>query len=160
MLYELRAPTPQEKIAKAATATRSAIYRVGLVMFFSLLFLAGCEDVATIWSAEARSPDGKWLASAYTEQHGGPGTAGVETIVYLKRTDVSKPADAIMSFFHDPSLPSQSGETIHLTMKWVTPSHLEVTYDGHADIGLQVVKYGGIEISVRDLSAKTTNALR
>ena len=44
-------------------------------------------------------------------------------------------------------------------MKWATPSHLEVTYDGKADLGLQVVKYSGIDISVRDLSGKTTNAL-
>ena len=117
-----------------------------MILGVCVLF-CGCQDVATIWSAEVRSPDGRWLASAHTEQHGGPGTAGVETIVYVKRTD-STPSEAVLSLFHDPSMPSQSGETIHLTMKWATPSHLEVTCDGHAEIGLQVIKYGGINISM------------
>lgn len=157
MRYELRAST---RLWGEEIMGPSRNLRVAIWLIIGVCILQGCQDVATIWSAEARSPDGKWLASAHTEQHGGPGTAGVETVVELKRTDVSRTPEAVLSLFHDPSLPSQSGETIHLTMKWVAPSHLEVTYDGHADIGLQVVKYGGIAISVRDLSAKTTNALR
>jgi hypothetical protein len=131
--------------------------RIAILLIVGVCVLEGCRDVATIWSAEARSPDGNWLASANTEQHGGPGTAGVETIVYLKQTNVSRLPAAVLSFFHDPSMPSQSGKTINLTMKWATPTHLEVTYDGHADLGLQVVKYSGIDISVRNLSSGTTN---
>jgi hypothetical protein len=42
-------------------------------------------------------------------------------------------------------------------MKWVTPSHLDVTYDRHPDLYFQVVKYGGINISVQDLSSGPTN---
>jgi hypothetical protein len=45
-------------------------------------------------------------------------------------------------------------------MKWATPAHLEVMYDGHADIGFQVVKYAGIDISVRNVSAQTTNVAK
>jgi hypothetical protein len=120
----------------------------------------GCPEVATIWSAQSRSPDGLWLASAHTKQHGGPGTAGVETIVHLKRTNVSETPQAILTFLHDPSLASQSGETINLNMKWVTPKRLEATYTGHADLELQVVKYGGIDIWVRDLSGAATNPAR
>jgi len=38
-------------------------------------------------------------------------------------------------------------------MNWLTPSYLvEVTYEGHADQYFQVVKYGGVAISLRDLS--------
>ena len=37
-------------------------------------------------------------------------------------------------------------------MKWVAPTHLEVTYDGHATVNLQVVRYGDVDISLRDLS--------
>ncbi len=51
---------------------------------------------------------------------------------------------------------ANAGGTIDLTMKWTTPSHLEVTYDGHASLDFQVVKMGGIDISVRDLSKETT----
>jgi hypothetical protein len=152
--------TNRGRIIEPGAGGRSAIPKVISLIITGICLLGGCQDVATIWSAEARSPDGHWLASARTEQHGGPGTAGVETIVYLKGTNVSKPPEAVLSFFHDPSLASQSGETIHLTMKWATPSHLEVTYDGHAALGLQVVKYSGIDISVRDLSNATTNPSR
>jgi hypothetical protein len=34
--------------------------------------------------------------------------------------------------------------------------HLEVTFSGHPDLYFQVVKYAGIEISVRDLSSVTS----
>jgi hypothetical protein len=117
--------------------------------------VSGCRDVATVWSAEARSPDGLWLASARTEQHGGPGNAGVETIVDLKRINDSNPPQHILGFFHDPN---NQSPTINLTMKWVTPSHLEVTYNGRADLDFQAVKFGGVDISVRKIPGGTISA--
>jgi len=41
-------------------------------------------------------------------------------------------------------------------MKWVTPSHLNVTYDKHPDLYFQVVKFAGIDIPVQDLSSEPT----
>jgi hypothetical protein len=118
----------------------------------------GCGP-PTIWSAETRSPDGSWLLSARTLENAGFGTGAYVTEVYLKPLNVSKPRQVILSFFHDPSLPSpQSGATINLTMKWVTPKHLEVTYEGHADLSFQVVKCGDIDISTRDLSNEAISA--
>jgi hypothetical protein len=52
---------------------------------------------------------------------------------------------------------ANAGGTIDLTMKWVTPSHLQVTYDGHADLYFQAVRYAGINVSVQDLSSEPTN---
>ena len=52
---------------------------------------------------------------------------------------------------------ANKGGSINLTMKWITPSHLEVTFSGHPDLYFQVVKYAGIEISVRDLSSVTSS---
>jgi hypothetical protein len=52
---------------------------------------------------------------------------------------------------------ANAGGTIDLTMKWVTPSRLDVTYDRRPDLYFQVVKYGGINISVQDLSSTPTN---
>jgi hypothetical protein len=49
------------------------------------------------------------------------------------------------------------GGTINLRMKWLTPSHLEVTYSGHPDLYFQAVKVWGIDISVRDVSSETNN---
>ena len=41
-------------------------------------------------------------------------------------------------------------------MKWETPTHLAVTYDGRAaSLEFQAVKCGGVDISVRDLSNET-----
>lgn len=37
-------------------------------------------------------------------------------------------------------------------MNWLTPTHLEVTVEGNQSIVFQVVKWDGIDISVRDLS--------
>jgi hypothetical protein len=111
----------------------------------SCVLLFGCQqDVLTIWSAETRSPDGHWLATADTIQHFGPGTAGVETVVNLKF--VSNPATEILLFSHDGN---DTSHTINLAMKWVTPSHLDVTYNGRASLDFQVIKCGGVEISVR-----------
>ena len=58
---------------------------ISLSIMGACVLVAGCHDVPTIWKeAEARSPDGYWLASAETEQNGGFGTAGIDTSVYLK----------------------------------------------------------------------------
>ena len=103
------------------------------------------------------SPDGYWLATAKTELHGGFGTAGVVTSVYLKRTNGSSPAVEILGFFHDAR---DVSNTINLTMNWTTPTHLDVTYNGRAGVDLQVVKFAGVEISLRVLSAKTTDSPR
>jgi hypothetical protein len=109
----------------------------------------GCQqDVQTIWSAEARSPDGHWLATAQTIQHFGPGAAGIETKVYLKF--LSNTPTQILEFFHDGN---DASSTINLTMKWATPSHLDVTYNGLASLDFQAVKCGGVEISVRVVSS-------
>jgi hypothetical protein len=109
----------------------------------------GChQDVQTIWSAEVRSPDGHWLATAQTIQHFGPGAAGIETKVYLKF--LSNTPTQILEFFHDGN---DASRTINLTMKWATPSHLDVTYNGLASLDFQAVKCGGVEISVKVVSS-------
>ena len=58
----------------------------------------------------------------------------------------------ILSFSNESAYPA--GIT-NVEMNWVTASHLEVTYKGHATLQFQVVKYAGIDISVRDLSNMT-----
>jgi hypothetical protein len=145
------------RITNRGTGRRCAVRKAISLIIVGVCALgsSGCRRVGvqTIWSAEARSPDGRWLASARTEQHGGFGTAGVETDVYLKWINGSHRPEVVLVFFHDPT--SQS-RTINLSMKWVTPSHLDVTYNGHARIDFQVVKYGNIDISLRDLSGETT----
>jgi hypothetical protein len=146
------------------TSGRFAIRKVILLIIVGVCLLGtGCQDVATVWTAEVRSPDGFWVASARTEQHGGPGTADIDTIVYLKWTKDSNPPHEVLGFDCGGPVPrprildnvANAGGTINLAMKWVTPSHLEVSYDGRdGSLYFQVVKIAGIDISVRDLSSK------
>jgi hypothetical protein len=65
----------------------------------------------TIWSAELRSPDGRWIASARTIENSGFGTGSIQTNVYLKRTSGSTSPETILSFFHDASPGSRSSRT-------------------------------------------------
>ena len=145
---------------KPGSGNPSAIRKAILLIIIGVCALvSGCQDVATIWTAETRSPDGYWIASARTDQHGGPGTAGLYTSVYLKRANVSQAPIEVLGFSVG-ELASQSG-TLNLTMKWETPSHLDVTYNGHAaTLYFQVVKCAGIDISTRDVSSGTTNTSR
>jgi hypothetical protein len=125
---------------------------------------APTEDELTIWKTEVPSPDGLWIANARTIQNGGFGSAHIDTVVYLKQSRVSQPPAAVLAFSCEGPAArpyvldnANAGGTIDLTMKWVSPSRLQVTYDRHPDLYLQTVKYGGITISVQDLSNQPTN---
>jgi len=126
---------------------------------------SGCRptlDDLTVWKAEVRSPDGLWIASARTIQNGGFGSARIDTVVYLQQANASHPPTEVLGFDCEGPVPqpyaldnvANAGGTINLTMQWLTPSHLEVTYDGReGKLGFQVVRMAGtIDISVQDLS--------
>lgn len=133
------------------SGSRLAICNAILLAMLAICALAsGCQDTRTIWSSEVRSPGGDWLASASTVAHYGPGTAGAVSSIYLKRTNNSSRPTEILEFFHHERSPSSK---INLTMKWETPTHLAVTYDGRAaSLEFQAIKCGGVDISVQDLS--------
>jgi hypothetical protein len=162
----LRADSPTNRTELSARSRNGFLNRptaghstirdaISLAMIVICVLLSGCQDVRTIWSAEARSPDGYWLASARTIEHSGPGTAGRESSVYLKRVQDSSPPLTILGFFHHENDPSTE---INLAMKWVSATHLEVTYNGRAaSLEFQAVKFDGVEISVRDISGEAVD---
>ncbi len=128
------------------------------------LLATGCRDVPTIWRTELPSPDGAWVAVAHTEQDGGFGSAWIGTSVDLKRSDGTVrrgkpftilefdcPGPAAHAYVLDDA---NAGGTIHLHMAWLTPSTLEVTYDGTATVNLQVARFAGVNISLQDLSQR------
>lgn len=124
----------------------------------SCALLSGCRDKGTIiWSKEMRSPDGRWLATAATRQWSGPGNAYVATTVYLKEKDSQEPPVEVLGFSNDSAYPS--GVT-NVTMDWVTPKHLNVTYGSHATLDFQAIKCSGIDISVSNSSMGTSNPSR
>jgi|SRR5208282_3785275 len=145
---------------KTVSGGRFAIRTAIALMVIAVCVLgSGCQDVGTTWSAEARSPDGLWLATARSQQWGGLGTAYDATTVYLKWIKGSQPPTQVLGFSHQYA-------TMNLNMEWLTPTHLEVTYGpsaspgDHVSLDFQAIKCGGIDISVRDLSRETTNKSR
>ena len=76
----------------------------------------------------------------------GPGNAGLYTAVEQRRTSGQNRPTQILLLDQQ-----EMGETT-LKMSWLTPSHLEVAYTKHPPIDFQVVKSGGIDISVPDPS--------
>lgn len=138
----------RERCIESDASHRSVFLRV--LLLTCLLLGAGCQDVGTTWSAEARSPDGRWLATARTQQWGGPGTAYDATTVYLKQVTVSEAPTQVLVFSHQY-------DTMNLKMEWLTPTHLEVRYGAstrpgdRVSLDFQVAKFHGIDISVKEL---------
>ena len=130
-----------------------SIFAIGTV-----LFVFGCRKGAdTIWKAEARSPNGQWLAIAKTDQRSGFGTDGATTAVYLRPVNGSRPSVQILSFSQNEHAQTS---LIDLKLKWVDATHLDVSYKEQPNLDFQAVKYAGIDISVRDLSDSTTKSSR
>lgn len=141
----------QRKKMKSVRHIRSFGYRALLLLVLGLgLLIIGCKDGAITWSDEARSPGGRWIATARSQQWGGPGTAYDATTVYLKRVDDPQPPTQVITFSHQYS-------TMKLKMAWLSPTHLDVTY-GPSDrpgdrvkLDFNVAKHDEIEISVQEI---------
>ena len=148
--YELPA-----QIGRPGMRSREPRKSVLVWVLAACALMCGCPEAykegGTTWTAEARSPDGLWLATARSQQWGGPGTAYDATTVYLQWVRGSQPPIQILGFSHQYA-------TMNLKMEWVTPTHLDVTYGPSAGPGDQVslnfqaIKCANIEISARDLS--------
>jgi hypothetical protein len=124
----------------------SGTQRVAWLTTILLCALAcGCRDSDTIWSAEARSPDGRWIAAARTQQYGGPGTAGIQSFVSLRQLGGRQDSVVVLQL-------TQAVTTIDLKLNWLDPSHLEITYRQPASVDFQAIRCGGVDISVRNLS--------
>lgn len=142
----------ENRITYQSRDRRSALYQAILIFTVSVsVLLSGCSNVATIWSGESPSPDGRWVAQAHTYQYSGPGNAGLETVVFLKHTKGPKEPIQVL-------LLTQNARSIDLKMNWLSPSHLEVTYKQPAVIDFQAIKCGGVDISARGFSDGTISS--
>jgi hypothetical protein len=126
---------------------------ISLIIIGVCVFVIGCGP-DTIWSAEALSPDGARLASARTVATSGFGTGYIWTAVYLKWAKGSQAPIEILGLTDEFETPYDEKS---VQMKWLTPTHLEVTYKskGHRTLDFQAIKWADVDISVRDLSNKT-----
>ena len=73
------------------------------------------------------------------------------TNVVLTWNHDSKSSFEVMKF--DKSNPD-------LTIAWANPSQLEVTYNGKAEVWLQVVRYGKVNIALHDQSKEASSSAR
>jgi hypothetical protein len=133
-------------------------FAITLVSIFCLAFmlLSGCEGPKTQWSSEVRSPDGKFVAQIRSSQPSGIGTGDIGTFVYLNWTSGSQSPTIIVAF-EDGS--DENGNK-SIGINWLTSNHLELTYSGPRTIDFQAVKCHGVEISLRDISAKPLGSAR
>ncbi len=117
-------------------------------------FLSGCKS-SSIWSAEAKSPDGKMIATASTFQDTGFLAGETQTTVYLNWAVGSQSKTLILAYSDGPTAQDMAVE-----MNWLTPTHLELSYKGQRSLDFQAVKCNGIDISVRNLSNGTTSGVQ
>jgi hypothetical protein len=138
------------QLVRAMSCRRMAVVATLRFCFVVILLcaVASCEEnPVTIASSQARSPDGGWTAISRTDQSSGPGNADLIVVVSLKRTDGT--ADPIEILGLDE--PHNKPANIDLTLTWLTPSHLEISYREPAPVVFHKAKYMGIDISLRGI---------
>ena len=108
------------------------------------LYGCGGGNSVIIWSATSKSPDGQWIAEAHTAQSSGLGTAAVATGVYIKQAVAHSEKIQILGFSNASAYPI--GVT-SVKMRWMTNSHLDVTYGKGAQLSFQVIKAYGLEFT-------------
>lgn len=123
------------------TSARAWLYVALVLLCVSVLSCS--QDRSTIWHATLRSPDGQWVAAARTYDYGGPGTATVMSIVSLTRTIGAKTSEVVLAYGEDPTDLSRP------VLRWLSKRHLEVEFRSAQHLDTQVVRYEGIDISVR-----------
>jgi hypothetical protein len=106
--------------------------------------VAGCPS-QVIWTAESKSPDGKFIASARAISNSGPGINGIDTVVYLNWTTGGQAPVMILNLGDGSSAPVD----VEVDMKWLTPKRLELTYGGNRSLAFQAAKFDGVDISVQ-----------
>ncbi len=136
-----------------------------LLLIAILIPFIGCghDPGPTVWRTELKSPDGLWLATARTDQWGGFGSAWVETVVSLKKLDGTvyrgKPFDVLSYPGGGPIRKAyvlseaNAGGGVKLRMRWLTTKQLEISYQGTIEPDLQVVKFGGVDITLQQSPA-------
>jgi len=112
-----------------------------------------CGEGRLIWSAEAKSPDGKVLAKACTTDSSGGFSIldSTSTTVYLAQaTGSSHIAKEVLSL--GDAADADETKNTRVEMNWITPTHLELTVKGNQTVVFEAVKWVDIDISTRDLS--------
>jgi len=127
------------------------------------MVVSGCvnKNDLLVWKETIPSPDGAYTAIAETIQNGGFGSADIGTIVELEQTNIPKTNSKVIAFdCQGPVLRpymldnvANKGGTIDLSVKWISPKELLVTYSGNPIIDFQAIKYQIITIELEKFKA-------
>jgi hypothetical protein len=136
--------------------------RIGLIatlmVFTAASSLVGCRYDPTVWKEDFRAPDGAWIAKAQTDQWGGFGSAYVATTVSLVRVDGTYNKGKAFDIFSYPGggqIPktyvlSDDNADRDLHLKWLTPTHLEVTHlSPIEEPTLEVIRFGTVDVTFK-----------
>lgn len=93
------------------------------------------------------------IATARTDVRSGLAINSIETFVYLNWTKGPQPPMLILDLGDATVAPADT----KVEMKWLTPTHLELTYGGNQTIGFQAVKWASVDISVRELKSAASD---
>jgi hypothetical protein len=120
-----------------------------LLVLATSISVSSCKSSRTIWHTEAQSPDGKIVASAraVSRNEGLSIISGIDTNVYLGWAGDTRPPTLILTLADGSDMPSDTS----VEMKWITPTHLTLTYQGNQTLAFQAVRWANVEISVQDL---------
>lgn len=120
---------------------------ISVSTLFLFCFLSACHRSSSTWHKEFASPDGAWIAVAHLDEYGE--IPGATTTVDLTRPDKTcnggKPFE-ILEFEPDGPSPDGAG----LSIDWTGPKTIDVTYDGQAQVDLQVARFCGVVIHLRN----------
>ena len=121
-----------------------------LTLMFCVLSIS-CKNTERTWSAQAKSPDGRYVVTAETLRPGGWGTgAPAQTTVDLNYTSGHQSSSEILTFVDGSGGP----DGMNVGIKWLGPTQLELSYKGHPTIEFQAVKCRGIDISTREADTR------
>jgi hypothetical protein len=115
------------------------------------LLITSCKNTERTWSAQTKSPDGRYVVTAETLRPGGWGTgAPAQTTVDLNYTSGHQSSSEILTFVDGSDEP----DGMNVTIKWLSPTQLELSYKGHPTIEFQAVKCRGIDVSTREADTR------
>jgi hypothetical protein len=100
----------------------------------------------------SKSPDGKWIADAITQQDNRPGHSGARTAVYLKSTTDPDAKASVLVF---PDAAPKEKDKIHISFLW-SDGTLDVLLSRTPTFETQVTRYAGINITVSQFYEKPT----
>jgi hypothetical protein len=121
-------------------------------LFLSLLLCTcaiGCK-LKPQWQAQAKSPDGVYVATGRTEISGGFGTGGGGTIVELNWSSGNQRG---LPVFITPDGPYSPGDPSVIQLNWLSPSHLEVVYSGRDEPVFEAIRYQTVDVTVKRVAS-------